>query len=136
MDMPLATVSAPAPRRTGEHGAPGFQPRRHNKRTRRRVRIGGKRVPLVVAALMGQEADRLHVAPSIVGRVSVPNPPPTHVEIARNRLTVRAAACIASVADRQGVEPATVIADILEKHIPQMATEDDAKDAAENGARV
>jgi hypothetical protein len=101
----------------------------HKRRTRKRIWLGGKRVPLVVAALMGQEADRRHVTPSRAGRVKIPDPAPTHVEIAGNRLTVRAAARLASAAAYLGVEPSELIAEILEERAQQMAAEDDAKEA-------
>jgi hypothetical protein len=95
------------------------------------VWLGGRRVPLVKAALMGQEADRRHLTPSRVVRVEVPDPAPTHVKIAGKRLTVRAAALIAAEADARGVEPAKVIAASLEEQVPQM---EDAK-SKEKGAR-
>jgi len=75
------------------------------KRTkqRTRVRIGGRRVPLLRAALIAVEADRLGVLPRKVGTLEVPDPAPTHVVIARQTVSVYAAAILGEQADAQGV---------------------------------
>ena len=48
---------------------------------RETVRIGGREVPIVVAALIAEEADRLGLLPSQVGDVVFPEPAPTQVHL-------------------------------------------------------
>jgi len=86
-----------------------------SKRTkpRARVTIAGRKVPVLRAALMAQEADRRGVLPRQVRRVGVPEPAPTHVFIASQRLSVEAAAVFAEVADARGILLEALLAQIL-----------------------
>jgi len=81
-----------------------------------KVEIGGKAVPVVRAAFLCLEADRLHVVPGKVARVRVPDPAPTYVEIAGVRVSLDAAAQIAAAADAAGVTPAQMVTTIVEEH--------------------
>ncbi len=77
------------------------------------VTIGGREVPLLMAALMAQEADRLGVLPDQVRHVAVPDPVPTHVLISRLRQTIGPGAAIATASDAQAMLPVKVIESIL-----------------------
>lgn len=46
------------------------------------VVIGGREVPVLIAALIAQEASRLDIPPGQVGDVVIPEPTPDTVEIA------------------------------------------------------
>lgn len=80
------------------------------------VKIGGRRVSLLRAALIGQEADRRNVVPRAVQDVVIPKRAPRHVMLAGHRLTLKAAAKITAAADAQGVPPQEMIQVILEAH--------------------
>ncbi|HLL52258.1 MAG TPA: hypothetical protein VK447_01845 [Myxococcaceae bacterium] len=81
------------------------------------VSIGGREVPLVVAALIAQESDRLGIPPGQVGEVTSPEPAPTHVEIAGYRLTIETGAQLAAQADALGVLPKRAIEGIVTEHV-------------------
>jgi hypothetical protein len=78
------------------------------------VKIGGTEVPLLLAALMCQEADRQGVPVDQVGLLSVPSTAPMRVEVAGFLLTLDAAAQVAAMADRRGVAPRKVVEFIVE----------------------
>lgn len=84
-------------------------------KARSTVAIGGREVPLLTAALLAQEADRLGILSGNVGDVVVPVPEPTHVRIAGFRLTIATAAAIATVADAQGMHPKRLLESIVEE---------------------
>ncbi|HLL83006.1 MAG TPA: hypothetical protein VK420_10155 [Longimicrobium sp.] len=81
------------------------------------VTLGGRKVSLLVAALLAQEADRLGTLLSEVGDVASPRRRPTHVVLAGYRLTIATAAEIAATADAAGLQPARVIETIVEEHV-------------------
>jgi hypothetical protein len=81
------------------------------------VTLGGKKVPLMVAALLAWKADRLGILLSEVGDVAIPRRRPTHVVLAGYRLTIATAAEIAAAADAGGLPPVRVIEKIVEEHV-------------------
>jgi len=62
---------------------------------------------------MAVEADRLGVLPREVRRVTVPESAPAHVVIARQRVSVEAAAILAREADAQGVTLEALITQVV-----------------------
>jgi len=80
------------------------------------VRIGGREVPVLVAALIAQEADRLGILPGQVGDVALPDPPPTSVVIAGFRLSLVAGAHIAALADAEKLRPKKLLEKLVTEH--------------------
>ncbi len=83
---------------------------------RETVWIGGREVPIVVAALIAEEADRLGLLPSQVGDVVIPVPAPSHVEISGLRLSIATAAALAEAADEKGVHPVRMVELVVREH--------------------
>jgi len=85
------------------------------KRTKLRASIKrvGQTVPVLRAALIAVEADRLGVLPRKVRRVEIPDPAPTHVVIARQTVSVQAAAILAEEADARGLLLETLVTQIV-----------------------
>ncbi len=81
------------------------------------VTIGGREVGHLEGALIAQEADRLGVPPSAVGKVRIPRRAPRRVVLSGYRLTLATAATIAATADERGVPPVRVIESIAEEHV-------------------
>jgi hypothetical protein len=84
--------------------------------------IGGKRLSELRAALVCQEADRLHVTPSQVGRVRISRDVPERVSVADQSLTLHGAAALAEDADRHGETPAEALVRVLESLYPQRSS--------------
>src|SRR5690242_5953189 len=80
------------------------------------VRIGGREVSPLVAALIAQESDRLGILPGKVGDVVIPQPEPTHVMIAGFSLSIATSAFIAAMADAQGMHPKKLLEAIVTEH--------------------
>lgn len=80
------------------------------------VPIGGKEVPVWLAALIAQEADRLGLLPSKVGDLVLPERVPTHVQIAGFTFTVEAAAQLAAEADAREMLLPEVMGALLDEH--------------------
>jgi len=82
---------------------------------RSRVTIGGRTVPVLKAALLAVEADRLRVLPREVRRVTVPECAPTHLVIARQTVSVQAAAILAEQADARGLLLETLVTQVVQE---------------------
>ncbi len=81
------------------------------------MRIGGKDVSRLVAALMAEVADRRGVLLSEVGDVAIPNPTPSTVRIAGFTVSLEAGAAIAAEADARGLHPKKLIEAIVVEHV-------------------
>jgi hypothetical protein len=80
------------------------------------VRIGGRDVSEVMAALMAQEADRLGVLPGELGELSLPDPVPATVRISGFEVSIGTGAAIAKAADELRLHPKRLIEKIVEEH--------------------
>jgi hypothetical protein len=71
---------------------------------RRTVVIGGREVPILVAALIAQDAARLEIPPCQVGDVAMPEPAPATVELAGHCVvSIEVGAQLAAEADAKGL---------------------------------
>ena len=77
------------------------------------VQVGGRNVPILVAARIAEESDLRGILPSQVGDVVIPDPATTHVRLAGLQLRIETAAAIAAAAAKQGVHPIRVIASMV-----------------------
>jgi len=84
------------------------------------VTIAGRDVSHLEAALIAQEADRLGVRPSAVGKVRISRRAPKRVVLSGYRLTLATAATIAATADARGVPPVRVIESIAEEYVEEL----------------
>lgn len=92
-----------------------------NKAPSTTVRIGRRKVSLLIAALIAQESDRLGILPGKVGKVVIPRPEPTHVMIAGLRLSIGASAYIAEMADAKGMHPKKLIEAVVTERTEALA---------------
>ena len=81
------------------------------------VRLAGREVPVLVAALTAQEADRRGVLVRDVGDVTVPDPAPTTVAIAGIRISIATGAQIAIAADKRGLHPKKALEVIVQEEV-------------------
>ena len=81
------------------------------------VRVGRRELPLLVAALLAQESDRLRILPSKVGDVVIPDPAPKTVRISEYDLPIDVAAQIAVEAEAKGQLPEDVMAGVIEEWV-------------------
>ncbi|HLL84269.1 MAG TPA: hypothetical protein VK420_16520 [Longimicrobium sp.] len=83
---------------------------------RQSVRLRGRQVSALKAALIAQEADRLGVLPRDVGDVVVPKPAPKTVLLAGFTVSIAAGAAIAEVSDAEGIHPKKLIERITHEY--------------------
>ena len=83
---------------------------------RESVRIGGKKVSVLRAALMAQEADRLGVLVGKVEDLVLPRSAPATVRIAGITVSIAAGATLARVADEEALHPKKLIEQIVHEH--------------------